>query len=97
MHGDPWRPWDGEEFSDPEDISVLDSLDATAVLQPRWDGLAAPEDEDWREEQLRLALGPFSRAFPTRQVHHEAKDHGPISQKDRYERYGRPPARGHNS
>jgi hypothetical protein len=64
LDGDPWRPWDEEEFSDPEDLSGLDGLDATAVLQPRWDGLAAPEDEDWREEQLRLALGPFSRAFP---------------------------------
>ncbi len=31
------------------------------------------------------------------QVHHGAKDHGPVSQKDRYERYGRPPARGHHS
>jgi hypothetical protein len=64
IHGDPSRPWDWNEFSDPEDLSGLDGLDATAVLQPRWDGLAAPDDEDWRDEQVRAALGPFSRTFP---------------------------------
>src|SRR5258708_5252199 len=64
LGGDPWRPWDEEEFSDPEDISGLDGLTATAVLQPRWDGLVPDEDEDWDEEEVRAGLGPFSRTFP---------------------------------
>jgi Domain of unknown function (DUF4253) len=64
LDGDPRRPWDEEEFGDPEDISGLDSLGASAFLQPRWDGFVPSEDEDEDEEEVRAALGPFSRTFP---------------------------------
>jgi hypothetical protein len=63
LGGDPGRPWDWEEFGDPEDISGLDGLDASAFLQPRWDGFVPSDDED-EEEEVRAALGPFSRTFP---------------------------------
>ena len=37
--GDPERPWDRQEFRDPDDLTELDHLDAAALLR-----------EDWRQQ-----------------------------------------------
>lgn len=58
--GSSRRPWDENEFNDPADISVLDGLDASTVLQFGWDDFVPPEDDD----EVRAVLGPFSRTFP---------------------------------
>jgi hypothetical protein len=69
------RPWDSQEFRDPDDVTGLDHLDAAAVLRELWDDKtieAGQDDEDDEEyvdedsaQYLAEALAPFSpRRFP---------------------------------
>ena len=73
MDLDPARPWDSEEFRDPDDVTELDHLDAAAVLRELWDDQtleAGSDDEDEyfdedSAESLAESLAPFSpRRFP---------------------------------
>src|SRR5260370_36918736 len=42
--GSSRRPWDENEFNDPADISVLDGLDASTVLQFGWDNFVVTDE-----------------------------------------------------
>jgi hypothetical protein len=65
LDDDTKRPWDDEEFDDPEDIGILDQLDAARVLADDWaDGL---EELEPGEEEASAAIeerGPFGPQFP---------------------------------
>jgi hypothetical protein len=69
------RPWDSREFRDPDDMTELDHLDASALLRQWWrdhtteadDYDEEPEDyeDDDFAQYLAEALAPFSRRqFP---------------------------------
>jgi len=73
--GSTERPWDNQEFRDPDDVSELDHLDADALLRERWKSETTEydeydeEDEDYEDEDfaqyLAETLAPFSRRqFP---------------------------------
>lgn len=63
--GDTTRPWDGEEFQDPADISRIDRLDAGTLLAVGWDrrqpDIGEGQEEDPAGVLIRL---PFGREFP---------------------------------
>jgi Domain of unknown function (DUF4253) len=65
LDDDTKRPWDDEEFDDPENISALDHLDAARVLADDWaDGL---EELELGEEEDAGAIeqrAPFGPQFP---------------------------------
>jgi hypothetical protein len=71
--GDTERPWDAQEFRDPNVIG-LDHLDADVVLRERWQNQTTEyddydeedeEDEDYEDEDfvrdVAEAVAPFSR------------------------------------
>lgn len=72
--GSTERPWDTQEFRDPENVTGLNRLDAVALLREWWDSETTEagdeEDEGYEEDEdfaryLAEALLPFSRRpFP---------------------------------
>jgi hypothetical protein len=73
--GDTQRPWEKNEFRDPDDVTGLDHLDAAVLLQEWWRGQTTEyddydeEDEGYEDEDfvryLTRDLAPFSRRqFP---------------------------------
>jgi Domain of unknown function (DUF4253) len=62
LHGEPTRPWDTEEFSDPIDPAALDYMDAADVLAEMWRGRIPSDEED--DEEWRAMRAPFTRKFP---------------------------------
>jgi hypothetical protein len=65
LHGDTKRPWDDEEFDDPEDISALDQLDAARVLAADWaDGLQELEPDEEEDAEAVEERAPFGLQFP---------------------------------
>jgi len=70
--GDPERPWDTQEFRDPDDLTELDDLDVAELMREDWlnktveyweDGRENEDEDDvkWVEEEI----APFSRRqFP---------------------------------
>ena len=73
--GDTERPWDAQEFRDPDDVTRLDHLDADVVLRERWQNQTTEyddydeEDEEYEDEDFVRdvveAVAPFSRRqFP---------------------------------
>jgi hypothetical protein len=74
-HHDTARPWNSQEFRDPDDVTGLDHMDAAAVLREQWQGRTTEydsydeEDEGYEEDDfaqyLAETLAPFSRRqFP---------------------------------
>jgi len=75
LGGRPERPWDTQEFRDPDDLTELDRLDVTEVLREEWLGKTTEydsyeeEDEGYEDEESTKwtaeAVAPFSRRqFP---------------------------------
>jgi len=73
--GDPERPWDTQEFRDPDDLAELDHLDAAEVLREDWMQQTTEyddydeEDEEYEDESFTRSIArdvaPFSRRqFP---------------------------------
>jgi hypothetical protein len=73
--GDPERPWDAQEFRDPDDLTELDHLDAAEVLRQEWRQQTTEyddydeEDEEYQDEDFAQSIAqdvaPFSRRqFP---------------------------------
>jgi hypothetical protein len=73
--GDPERPWDTQEFRDPDDLTGLDHLDAAEVLREDWLHQTTEyddydeEDEGYQDEDFAKSIAqdvaPFSRRqFP---------------------------------
>jgi Domain of unknown function (DUF4253) len=61
LPGQPERPWDSGELS-PRHRSILDGMDAAAVLREMWDDhVPVPEEDDAETAEL---LAPYSRSFP---------------------------------
>ena len=75
IDGDPERPWDTQEFRDPDDLTGLDDLDAAQVLREDWLHQTTEyddydeEDEEYQDEDFVRSIAqdvaPFSRRqFP---------------------------------
>jgi hypothetical protein len=73
--GDPKRPWDTQEFRDPDDLTELDHLDAAELLREDWLRQTTEyddyeeEDEGYEDEDFARSIAedvaPFSRRqFP---------------------------------
>jgi hypothetical protein len=73
--GDPKRPWDTQEFRDPDDLAELDHLDAAELLREDWLHQTTEyddydeEDEGYEDEDFARSIAadvaPFSRRqFP---------------------------------
>ena len=73
--GDPERPWDTQEFRDPDDLTELDHLDAAELLREDWLRQTTEcddydeEDEEYEDEDFGRSIAedvaPFSRRqFP---------------------------------
>jgi hypothetical protein len=73
--GDPERPWDTQEFRDPDDLTGLDDLDAAELLRQDWQGRTTEyddydeEDEEYEDDDFARStaedVAPFSRRqFP---------------------------------
>jgi Domain of unknown function (DUF4253) len=73
--GDPERPWDTQEFRDPDDVTGLDDLDADELLREYWLRQTTEyedydeEDEEYQDHYLTRSIeqdvAPFSRRqFP---------------------------------
>jgi hypothetical protein len=73
--GDPERPWDTQEFRDPEDVTELDHLDAAELLREYWLRQTTEyddydeEDEEYQDDDFARSIAedvaPFSRRqFP---------------------------------
>src|SRR6266702_4301359 len=71
--GDPERPWDAQEFRDPDDLTELDQLDAAELLWEDWRQQTTEyddydeEDEEYEDSMRSIAadVAPFSRRqFP---------------------------------
>jgi len=69
------RPWDTQEFRDPDDVTKLDHLDPAALLRERWQQQTTEyddydeEDEGYEDEEFARSIAeevaPFSRRqFP---------------------------------
>lgn len=69
------RPWDSQEFRDPEDVTGLDHLDAAELLREEWQGRTTEyddydeEDEEYQDDDFARSIAedvaPFSRRqFP---------------------------------
>lgn len=58
---DPQRPWGTGELY-PEDVRVIDQLEAAAVLYQRWNLDVPGEEAD--DEDVHDLLEPFNRLFP---------------------------------
>jgi hypothetical protein len=65
LDDDTKRPWDDEEFDDPEDIGPLDQLDAARVLADDWaDGLEILEPGEEEDPEAIEERAPFGQTFP---------------------------------
>jgi len=75
IEGDPRRPWDTQEFRDPDDLAELEQLDATEVLRDDWRSRTTEyddydeEDEEYQDDDYARSIAeevaPFSRRqFP---------------------------------
>ena len=73
--GDPERPWDTQEFRDPDDLTELDHLDAAELLRENWRQQTTEyddydeEDEEYQDDYFARSIAqdvaPFSRRqFP---------------------------------
>jgi hypothetical protein len=76
--GDPRRPWDTQEFRDPDDLTELDHLDAAELLREDWRRQTTEyddydeedeEDEEYQDDDFARSIAeevaPFSRRqFP---------------------------------
>jgi hypothetical protein len=73
--GDPERPWDTQEFRDPDDLTELDHLDAADLLREDWRQQTTEydnydeEDEEYQDDDFARSIAedvaPFSRRqFP---------------------------------
>ena len=73
--GSTERPWDNQEFRDPDDVTDLDHLDAAALLREWWNSETSEAEEDDEEPEgyededfaryIAEAIAPFSRRrFP---------------------------------
>ena len=76
--GDPERPWDRQEFRDPDDLTELDHLDAAELLRENWRQQTTEyddydeedeEDEEYQDDYFARSIAqdvaPFSRRqFP---------------------------------
>ena len=58
--GDPERPWDTQEFRDPDDLTGLDHLDAAELLREDW-LRRTTEYDDYDEEDEEYADDDFAR------------------------------------
>jgi hypothetical protein len=63
LPGEPARPWDNGEFSEPQDTAAIDGLDAARLLGGWWRDV---DEEEWEEggEELQAVFGPSGRRFP---------------------------------
>ena len=80
--GDPERPWDRQEFRDPDDLTEVDHLDAAALLREDWRQQTTEyddydeEDEEYQDDYFARSIAemvaPFSRrqfpALPRRRI-----------------------------
>jgi hypothetical protein len=60
QRGDPKRPWDTQEFRDPDDLTELDGLDAAELLREDWQRQTT-EYDDYDEEDEGYADDDFAR------------------------------------
>lgn len=70
--GDPKRPWDTQEFRDPDDLAELDHLDAAELLREDW-LRQTTEYDDYDEEDEGYEDEDFARSI--------AKDVAPFSRR----------------
>jgi hypothetical protein len=63
LDGDPERPWDTQEFRDPDDLTELDHLDAAELLREDW-RQQTTEYDDYDEEGEAYGDDDFARARP---------------------------------
>src|SRR5450756_313220 len=70
--GDPERPWDTQEFRDPDDLTGLDDLDAAEVLREDW-LVRTTEYDDYDEEDEEYEDDDFARGI--------AEDVAPFSRR----------------
>jgi hypothetical protein len=70
--GDPERPWDRQEFRDPDDLTELDHLDAAALLRDDW-RQQTTEYDDYDEEDEEDQDDDFARSI--------AEDAAPFSRR----------------
>ena len=61
MVGDPKRPWDTQEFRDPDDLTELDDLDAAELLREDWQRQTT-EYDDYDEEDEGYGDDDFARS-----------------------------------
>jgi len=67
LDGGTTRPWDtGEGFSEPEDTTAIDAMDAARVLEGRWAARFPSEEELAKDEEgWRGMFAPFGARFPS--------------------------------
>lgn len=70
--GDPERPWDRQEFRDPDDLTELDHLDAAELLRENW-WQQTTEYDDYDEEDEEYQDDDFARSI--------AEDVAPFSRR----------------
>ena len=77
--GGTGRPWDSQEFRDPEDVTGLDHLEAAELLREDWLRQTTDydeEDEEYQDDDFARSIAeevaPFSRrqfpALPKRRI-----------------------------
>jgi hypothetical protein len=74
IEGDPERPWNTQEFRDPDDLTGLDDLDAAELLREDWLHQTTEyddydeEDEEYQDDDFARSIAeqvaPFSRRQP---------------------------------
>lgn len=62
LGGDPRRPWDDGEFTEPADPREADGLDAGAVLRFGWRAWLPPPS--WENPEYVQMRAPFTREWP---------------------------------
>lgn len=86
IDGAPERPWNTQEFRDPDDLTELDHLDAAELLREDWLRQTTEyddydeEDEEYEDEDFARSIAEEVAPFPRRQFPGlaQAEDH-PLS------------------
>ena len=81
--GDPERPWDRQEFRDPDDLTEVDHLDAAALLREDWRQQTTEyddydeEDEEYQDDYFARSIAEMVAPFSRRQFPGlaQAEDH----------------------
>ena len=63
LGGATTRPWDEEEFGEPENPAAIDTVDAETVLRECWEG-ASPDDEQFEGESPEWVADYLSKFEP---------------------------------